>query len=254
MDNWPELSALSQRLKQKKLFLKKKMEYEKQEKLAKAKDHFIEQLLKLDNLITYYLFFISNEIWGEDGVFEVSFRYPEKGFKSATKEDILKLFEGEIEYQLNKETTVLKWSIRRYSDSRCFHIKIYIKDFYPFKLVVEGNKSFGTKRLNEGKIKQLLLKAFKAGPGEIGYSENETEHMEEEHKRFIEYAYKVVYLVPIIFNIIELLLFILSLIIFIKGNFQSAIYVLFICAFISLGNIKNTLVIMKDKSYSVYTH
>jgi hypothetical protein len=235
MTDWPELDALSQ----KKNTLQKKKEVERQEKLDKVRSRFVEIFLNWDNIIINYLQLIAKETWRGDA--DISAPYQHLGYETdigygrEKKEYILRLLDNKIEDQLHGKESVFKWR----ADSReeyaeyYFHVKIHFKNFSPNKIVVEGSKSHITRKVHEKEFKKVLLLVFNEGPGRGDINADIT----GDNQRVIIYSL-LKYVFPIVLLVTEFLLFILSMILFFRGNSQSAIFVLLICAYISLVSIR----------------
>lgn len=252
MNDWTEFTSFSQRLSQRKIKLQKKAETKKQRRIEKARPHFIEQFLKWDKLLIFYLRCVSKELNSEESCFKsfINLCEDSEGYKAATKEDANRIFDIEVDHQLNGETTIFKWSTSH------FRVELYFTNFSLVKIVVKGSNSYKTNTISETKFKKLMLKAYSSGPGEFSYFTNETEHEKREKKetKLIYFYNSILYRLPLVLSITELTLFILTLSLFFGGDFQQAISVLLICVYVSLVSLRFKLSEMSSKTYSVWNN
>jgi hypothetical protein len=243
MTDWPELYALSQ-----KKVLQKKKEVESRERFEKIGHGFVELFLNWENIVINNLTIIAKETFtGEWNIYKPYSLDRYSGWPDLEQHEeenrIMETLDREINEQLDGKETVFKWSADSYYESKPglreeFHyrVEIHFKNFLANKMVVEGCKSHVTKEVNEKKLKTLLLLVYDEGPGRS----KRLADMKKEYQR------KIIYnllrnVLPIVLLSAEFLLFLISLILFIRGNTQPAIYVLLICAYISYVNIRTSV-------------
>lgn len=240
MTDWPELDVLSQ-----KKVLQKKKEVESRERFEKIGHGFVELILNWEDIVINNLTIIAKETFiGEWNIYKPYsldryFGWPD--LEQHEKENrLIETLDREINEQLDGKETVIKWSADSHYESKPglheefhYHVDIHFKNFLATKIVVEGCKSHVTKEVNEKKLKKLLLLVYDEGPGR---GDRLAKIMKDNQKKIIFILLEKV--LPIVLLTAEFLLFIISLILVIRGNTQPAIYVLLICAYISYVNIR----------------